>query len=329
MTAAASRPEGTILLSSYQELDRFVRAFADGQLNLLFLLGRPGVQKSQIVQAAVGPRAGWIDGSATAFGLYRQLYRHRDELVVLDDVDGLYRDRAAVRLPDRAHQAGGLAFRRGRLAPRGNPRSFETRSRLAIIANGLRTPNVNVRAVQDRGHIVLFEPSAVEVYLRAARWFWDQAVFDFIGGNLQLAEWLSMRDYTLGWELKQAGLDWQNCLLTKWRLSRTRRLVARLKADCSFQSEQQRVQAFIAQGGGCRRRTTIRPENYVPRPPYPKFGFNLLHPIWRQRPSVCSNCSGNASTNWGRINASRLRAQIRRRRLSQSVTFESLTGGRS
>ena len=61
MTAAVGRPQGAILLSSYQELDRFVRAFADGQLNLLFLLGRPGVQKSRIVQAAVGSRAGWIE----------------------------------------------------------------------------------------------------------------------------------------------------------------------------------------------------------------------------------------------------------------------------
>ena len=111
---------------------------------------------------------------------------------------------------------------------------------MAIIANGLRTPNVNVRAVQDRGHIVLFEPSAVEVHLRAARWFRDQAVFDFIGGNLQLAERLSMRDYTLGWELKQAGLDWQDWLLAKWGLSGTRRAVARLKADSSFQSERRR-----------------------------------------------------------------------------------------
>ncbi len=65
MTAAVGRPQGAILLSSYQELDRFVQAFADGQLNLLFLLGRPGVQKSRIVHAAVGSRAGWIDGSAT------------------------------------------------------------------------------------------------------------------------------------------------------------------------------------------------------------------------------------------------------------------------
>ena len=70
-------------------------AFADGLLNLLLIIGRPGVQKSHAVKAAVGRRACWIDGSATAFGLYCQLYRHRDRPVVIDDVDGLYADRAA------------------------------------------------------------------------------------------------------------------------------------------------------------------------------------------------------------------------------------------
>ena len=37
--------------------------------------------------------------------------------------------------------------------------------------------NENVSAVLDRGHVVLFDPSAREVHLRAG-WFWDQEVFD-------------------------------------------------------------------------------------------------------------------------------------------------------
>ena len=98
MIRSREQPPGALVLRTYQELDRFVGAFADGLLNLLLIIGRPGVQKSHAVKAAVGRRACWIDGSATAFGLYCQLYRHRDRPVVIDDVDGLYADRAAVRL---------------------------------------------------------------------------------------------------------------------------------------------------------------------------------------------------------------------------------------
>ncbi len=98
MTQSGEPPQGALVVRTYRELDRFVEAFAEGLLNLLLIIGRPGVQKSQAVKAAVGRRACWIDGSATAFGLYGQLYRHRNRPVVIDDVDGLFADRAAVRL---------------------------------------------------------------------------------------------------------------------------------------------------------------------------------------------------------------------------------------
>ena len=250
-------PQGAIRLSRYQELEQFVSAFAAGQLNLLFLLGPPGVQKSRLLQAAVGSQGAWIDGSVTPFGLYRELYRKRDELVVLDDVDGLYRDRAALRLLKCVCQTEPVKrvawySDAATLRREGIPCSFQTRSRLAIIANELRTLNVNVRALQDRGLVVVFEPSLLEIHHRAGIWFWDQRVFDFIAEHLQLAPQLSLRDYTLGWELKQAGLDWRGWLLAKWGLSGARLLVARLKADSSYQSEAERVRTFIVQGGGCR-----------------------------------------------------------------------------
>jgi len=263
MAPSCGQPQGALVLRTYQELDQFVGAFADGLLNLLLIIGRPGVQKSRAVKAAVGRRACWIDGSATAFGLYCQLYRHRDRPVVIDDVDGLYADRAAVRLlkclcqtEPRKRLGWYSAAVAGRRAPpegwSGIPTSFETTSRVAILANELRALNVNVAAVLDRGHVLVFDPAARDVHLRTAAWFWDQEVFDFIGHSLHLAERLSMRDYTLAWELKRAGMDWKSWLLVRWGMTGKRLLVAQLKANPSLGSEAQRVRAFIEQQGGCR-----------------------------------------------------------------------------
>jgi len=62
----------------------------------------------------------------------------------------------------------------------GIPRHFHTCSRVAILGNRWRSGNADVSAVQDRGHVVVFQPTALEVHREAARWFWDQEVFDFV-----------------------------------------------------------------------------------------------------------------------------------------------------
>ncbi len=177
--------------------------------------------------------------------------------MVIDDVDGLFADRAAVRLLKclcQTEPRKRLGWYSAATAgdDQGIPSSFETTSRVAILSNELKTQNINVSAVLDRGHVVLFNPSAREVHLRTAGWFWDQEVFDFIGRSLHLADPLSMRDYALAWELKQAGMDYKNWLLTRWGMIGTRRLVAKLKADPSFSTEAERVREFIQQKGGCR-----------------------------------------------------------------------------
>lgn len=257
MTTTPEVPIGAIRLSRYQELDQLAQTFAAGQLNLLFLIGPPGVQKSRIMQSAVGNSVAWIQGNLTAFGLYQELYRKRNKLVVLDDIDGLFRDPTAVRIlkcicqtePVKhvAWYSDAASLRREDI-----PRSFSTSSKIAIIANEFKAFNVNVRAVQDRGHMVIFDPEPQEIHTRAGTWFWDQEVFDFIGRHLHYPAQLSLRDYYLGWELKAAGLDWRNWLLEKWGLTGTCLLVARLKGDPSYAREADRVQAFIDLGGGCR-----------------------------------------------------------------------------
>lgn len=90
-------PAHAVTVRTYRELDEYVAAFAGGHLNLLILVGPPGVQKSQSLRRSVG-QACWIEGHATPFGIYRLLWEHRDEPIVIDDVDDLYGSREGVRL---------------------------------------------------------------------------------------------------------------------------------------------------------------------------------------------------------------------------------------
>ena len=249
-------PRSAIRLTRYSELDGFISAFDHGKLNLLVIIGRAGIQKSSVVRDAVGRRACWVDGNATAFGLYRELFRNQHAPIVIDDVDSLYSDRSSVRLLKslcQTEQLKRVAWHSAETTRgQGIPSSFQTSSRVAIIANEWKSLNANVAAVEDRGHLIQFDPTSAEVHLRTASWFWDQEIYDFVSDHLTLAMPLSMRDYRLSWELKEAGLDWRENLLTRWGVCEKLRMVARLKSDLSFATENDRAAAFAAQEGGCR-----------------------------------------------------------------------------
>ena len=68
-----STPLG-IRLSAYTELEKIVHAFARGDLNLLILLGGPGLGKSRVVHQATAGHACWLEGNTSPFGLYCQLW---------------------------------------------------------------------------------------------------------------------------------------------------------------------------------------------------------------------------------------------------------------
>ena len=273
MRPGSGLPDGAIRLTTYAGLDRYIHAFARGAFNLLILVGAPGLQKSHLAREVLAD-ACWIECHATALGIYRRLWKFRDQPVIIDDVDSLYGNRAAVRLlkalcqtdPRKtvAWESDAPALLRD-----GIPRRFSTSSRVLIIANDWRTLNVNVSAVEDRGHLVVFEPTALEVHPRTAIWFWDQEVFDWIGTQLHLIERPSMRTYFAAWEQKAAGLEWRENLLARWH-SGPRLLAAQVRADPTLASEEERAREFTARGGGCRatyfnHSRHIRPPSEAPR----------------------------------------------------------------
>ena len=184
------------------------------------------------------------------------LLDERVPAVIFDDVDGLHADRTAVRLlkalcqSERCKSVHWLT-EAAALENRGVPRRFSTTSRVVMIGNHWQTLTADVAALEDRGHLLLFEPSSTEIHAQAAGWFWDQEIFDLVGDHLHLMEHHSLRTYVRAWELKQAGLDWRRGILSRC-LSGAALEVVRLKSDPAFTSEAERVHAFVQSGAGCR-----------------------------------------------------------------------------
>jgi hypothetical protein len=256
MAASANMPAHALRLTAYAELEAYVHAFAAGYLHLLLLFGPPGIGKSRCLRQALGARAGWLSGQATPLGIYLEAYAYRDHPLVLDDVDGLYADRSGIRLLKALCQSEPVKMLGWHTATpilelHDVPHRFTTTSPVALIGNDWKTLNADVAALEDRGHVLVFEPTALEVHRQAALWFWDQQIFDFVAAQLHLIGQHSLRSYRQAWELKQAGLDWRRVILSRC-LTGPALLVARLKADPSYPNEAARVRAFVAAGGGCR-----------------------------------------------------------------------------
>jgi hypothetical protein len=249
-------PHKVLRVTTYARLEQYLEAFAKGHFGLLILVGDGGLAKSRSVRGVLNGSACWIEGNASAFGMYVKLYHHRDEFVVIDDVDALYSDRSGVRLLKclcQTEEEKSVAWHsdaRG-LERQGVPREFTTKSRVVIISNDWRTLNKNVAALQDRGHVLLFEPSAGEVHRKAGTWFGDAEIYNWFGANLHRVREPSMRHYVRAGELKAAGMDWTDVLAAEDENPRAR-LASELLASNAYSSTAERVHAFVEQGGGCR-----------------------------------------------------------------------------
>jgi len=208
------------------------------------------------VRAVLDGNACWIEGNATPFGMYVKRYRHRDQFVVIDDVDALYADRSRVRLLKclcQTEEEKPVAWHSDArsLERQGIPREFTTKSRVVIIANDWKTTDKNVAALQDRGHVLLFQPDAAEVHRKAGTWFDDAEIYLWFAANLLRVREPSMPHYVRARELKAAGMDWTEILAAETENKRAR-LAAELLASAAHASTAAQAKAFVEQGGGCR-----------------------------------------------------------------------------
>ena len=130
------------------------------------------------------------NGSNSEIGpMYSKLYRHRDEFVVIDDVDAPYADRSGVRLLKclcQTEEDKSVAWHTDlrTLERQGIAPEFTTASRVIIISNDWKTLNRNVAALQDRGHVLDVARAAAEVHRKAEPWFDDPEINRWFGDNL-------------------------------------------------------------------------------------------------------------------------------------------------
>ncbi len=276
-------PGDAILVSAYSDLDRYLSAFANGALQLVMLLGRHGTGKTQRVKAAVGlpqptsngyatrRRVLYLGGHVSAFGLYQQLWSHRNCPVVIDDLDKLYAQPDCVRILKQLCDIAPIKHVTwcSHLTSRSSeqPSEFDTTSTVILIANQWRSLNADIHALEDRALVIHFDPANDELHRAVRTWFSDDEVYNFIGSLLPYVPRISIRHYLKGQTLRHAGMrDWKETVLRMLLPDTPLACVVRLQLDRSFASEKDRVEQFITETGKSRptyfrlkRQLTSRP----------------------------------------------------------------------
>jgi|GEM_PF-885890 len=212
--------------NKYADLEQYMGMFAQRLLPVLVVVGRGGIQKSETAKAII-PHAFVLEGNCSTYGLYRQLHAHKDEDIILDDLDHFWRDPAAIRILRvvcDTRETRILRWEKASPALKADnlPKAFPISSRICVIANEWKTLNPGARALLDRGMRVTFAPSNIEIHRRVQKWFTaDDEVLNFIGNHLDYIPELSMRDYPHAVSLKKAGLNWRDILLNNWKIDPT------------------------------------------------------------------------------------------------------------
>jgi hypothetical protein len=263
--------KSSLTVTTYREFHEYVDAFAIGRIPLLMVIGDPGTSKSQSMKRALSKRKAkpcWIEGQASAVAMYAMLYEHRHKIVVIDDVDQLYKDDASRRLLKslcKTEKDKRLSWntRSSYLEGEGVPNSFSTKSRVCIIANEWHTLNSDVAAIEDRAVGLLFKPTPLEVHLEVKKWFKDKIAYEFMASILHLVQNPSMRHYLFASNLRNSKIrDWKSRTIERVC---SKELVRIAQIEAEYETIDERIAAFERAGLGSRAKY-YRIRKKLPKP---------------------------------------------------------------
>jgi hypothetical protein len=182
-------------------------------------------------------------GQLTPLSFYLRCFAHRNEPIILDDVEHLLSDPLGRKLVSALGDTGSEKIMSWHSASRrleDVPAEFTTNSPLCIIANA----SVTDRAIQNRAVILDFDPSNEEVHRSVVSWFWDQEIHDWIGRQLARLQPIDARGYLHAANDKLAGRDWQQLFLQANAMDVAECLVQNLESDPAYATVKDRIRRF-------------------------------------------------------------------------------------
>ena len=238
---------------------RSICAFAQGHFHLLILVGAGGLAKSRSVRQRwtarhAGSRATPPHSACTPSSTGTETNSSSSTTSMR-----LYADRSGVRLLKclcQTEEEKAVAWHSDArsLERQSIPREFTTKSRVVIISNDWQTLNKNVAAPRT-GACDLFHPGAAEVHRRPGSG--STTMRSTSGLPPTCTGCVSRRCGTMYEPRSSRPPAWTGPRSWPPRPRTAQRLAAELLASAAYGSTAARVKAFVEQGGGAGRRSSI------------------------------------------------------------------------
>ena len=255
-----SNPAHCIEVLTYAEYRDDIRRFADGKYNALLIVGGTGLSKTETLKEMLGGKPlHYEGGEPSAFQFHCDLYRHRNEFVILDDLSPkFYRDpitNSSMKVLTNTVPVKRMRHPTAALSEDSDPPSdFTTTSKVIVLTNSWESTSEHIRAIEGRFFSLVFRPTPTEVHYEVGRrgWFTDQEVYDFVWEHRGAITMPDMRLYTKLVEQKKAGANWRERGMRMILGSDKMREVYKLLVDESLPSTLAKCRKFVELGLGGR-----------------------------------------------------------------------------
>lgn len=258
-----------IVIETYEALQKFLTRFVKGHLTMILLEGRPGVGKSYAVREMLKDTKYFLATShITPMELYRQMWKHREEILVMEEIELLMSDpirRSLIKQVSNSDVIKNVSYYSTADLGEGVPQSFDSNSRIVVLTNRLDKRDLNMQGVIDRGWHLVFSPSRDALLTKMEEITLNspdnglslderKECFNFIKKNCMNVKDLSLRHLTKSWELysawKKEKIDWQEDLMLSLNLSPKMILMNQLLMKDV--SDKERIELWEQQGNWSR-----------------------------------------------------------------------------
>jgi hypothetical protein len=239
-------PRSARRLRTYSELQSYLADFVAGRYPFIWIVGLPGVAKTESIQAAIrGHKVYYQKGAqVTPLQLYLDCYQHRGQPIILDDAEHVLDNKIGAKLISAlgdTSTAKRLSYATTGRALGNVPQSYLTASPLCIISNRATVDH----AIQSRAVVLYFDPSNPEIHRAVAGWYWNQTVHDWIGQHLTRLGAIDTRWYIIADRDQRAGRDWRRLILKSHAPDMATCVVQDLEDDPAFPTREDKARRFV------------------------------------------------------------------------------------